>query len=44
MFDIIRYTADRELEWNDFVGQSKNATFLFYRGYMDYHADRFADY
>jgi len=29
--------------WNAFVGQAKNATFLFHRDYMDYHADRFND-
>lgn len=29
--------------WDDFVDDSKNGTFLFRRGYMDYHADRFAD-
>ena len=44
MIDIVRYTPDRAEEWDAFVRQSKNATFLFYRGYMDYHADRFADY
>ena len=44
MIDIIRYTADRADEWNRFVAQSKNGTFLFDRGYMDYHADRFEDY
>lgn len=43
MIDIVRYTPDRTEEWNAFVRQSKNATFLFYREYMDYHADRFAD-
>ena len=44
MFDIRRYTADKAAEWNAFVSQSKNGTFLFFRDYMDYHADRFADY
>jgi hypothetical protein len=32
--------ADR---WNAFVRASKNGTFLFDRGYMEYHADRFED-
>jgi hypothetical protein len=36
------HSADKE-RWNEFVVQSKNATFLFFRDYMDYHADRFAD-
>lgn len=29
--------------WDDFVLASKNGTFLFMRGYMEYHADRFTD-
>ena len=44
MFEIVRYTADRAEAWNAFVAESKNGTFLFDRGYMDYHADRFSDY
>ena len=44
MFDIVRYTADRQAEWDGFVAQSKNGTFLLQRPYMDYHADRFADH
>jgi hypothetical protein len=41
---VDRYTAGREEEWNDFVRDSKNATFLFDRRYMDYHRDRFVDF
>jgi len=41
---VERYTADHEQEWNDFVRRSKNGTFLFDRGYMEYHGDRFVDY
>mgnify|MGYP002624435277 CR=1 FL=1 len=44
MFDIRRYSPDRQDEWNAFVATSKNGTFLFDRRYMDYHADRFQDY
>lgn len=44
MIEIIRYTTEHSLEWNAFVSKSKNATFLFDRRYMDYHADRFVDY
>jgi hypothetical protein len=40
---VERYTADHEEEWNDFVRRSKNGTFLFDRGYMEYHRDRFED-
>ena len=43
MFKIVRYTAERADEWNAFVAQSKNGTFLHDRRYMDYHADRFVD-
>lgn len=44
MVEIRRYSSDKAAEWDAFVRQSKNATFLFYRGYMDYHADRFTDF
>ena len=44
MFEIVRYTADKAKEWNQFVAESKNGTFLFDRHYMDYHSDRFQDY
>lgn len=43
MFEIRRYTPDAAREWNQFVDASRNATFLFRREYMDYHADRFHD-
>lgn len=44
MFTIIPYSPDRLSEWNSFVAQSKNGTFLFDRSYMDYHSDRFCDH
>ena len=44
MFQIRRYTAACADEWNQFVAESKNGTFLFDRRYMDYHADRFEDH
>lgn len=40
---IRAYRADEAARWNDFVARSRNGTFLFHRGYMDYHADRFED-
>jgi hypothetical protein len=39
-----RYTPELESDWNRFVARSKNGVFLFDRGYMDYHADRFTDH
>ena len=44
MFEIRRYTTACADEWNQFVAESKNGTFLFDRRYMDYHADRFEDH
>lgn len=41
---IERYTEELAAEWNSFVAQSKNGTFIFDRGYMDYHKERFADH
>jgi hypothetical protein len=31
-------------QWNAFISQAKNATFLFHRDFMEYHRDRFEDY
>jgi hypothetical protein len=41
---VKRYTAADQNAWDDFVRDSKNGWFLFERGYMDYHADRFSDH
>jgi len=43
MFEVRRYTSSHADEWNGFVAQSKNGTFLFDRRFMGYHADRFED-
>ncbi len=40
---IERYHSGRKAEWDRFAGDSRNATFLLLRDYMDYHSDRFAD-
>lgn len=40
---VVAYRAALRAEWDAFVAQSKNGTFLFDRSYMDYHADRFTD-
>ncbi len=42
--EVRRYTAADAPRWDAFVRGSKNGTFLFERGYMDYHADRFRDH
>ena len=41
--EIIRYNDCHKEEWDKFVKESKNGTFLFERNYMDYHKDRFTD-
>ena len=41
--EVVRYNANLRSEWDAFVKNAKNSTFLFMRDYMDYHADRFAD-
>lgn len=44
MYTIKRYTPADQQIWDRYVAKARNATFLFYRGYMDYHADRFQDH
>lgn len=44
MIAVRRFEEENIEEWDSFVRSSKNGTFLFLRGYMGYHADRFADH
>src|SRR5690349_20249682 len=41
---VERYRDTDAAAWDAFVRASRNGTFLFERGYMDYHRDRFADH
>lgn len=41
---IRRYRPEDAWEWDEFVRASRNGTFLFLRGFMDYHSDRFTDH
>ena len=41
---VKRYQDNDYENWNAFIGQAKNATFLFHRDFMEYHKDRFLDY
>ena len=43
MIRIEMYNSSFKEAWDGFVSVSKNAHFMFYRGYMDYHSDRFVD-
>lgn len=40
---VIKYSAELKAEWDGFVKQSDNFSFLFYRDYMEYHSDCFND-
>ncbi len=44
MVRIELYDGSRCAEWDRMVQSSRNGTFLFMRGYMDYHAHRFNDF
>ena len=41
---VERYAPERKAEWDAFLQNGKNCTFLFQRDYMDYHANRFVDF
>lgn len=41
---ICRYSSTNEALWNTFIAEAKNGLFLFDRGYMEYHSDRFTDH
>lgn len=43
-FELVRYHAELKPMWDALVGKAKNATFLHYRDYLDYHASRFVDH
>lgn len=44
MIEVRRYTEEQILEWDSFVDAAKNGIFMFKRGFMDYHSDRFIDH
>ncbi|MBC5994251.1 GNAT family N-acetyltransferase [Pontibacter cellulosilyticus] len=44
MLEVVKYSEKYKPEWDAFVAGSKNATFLFFRDYMEYHAQRFTDH
>jgi hypothetical protein len=44
VYSCLKYTSKYFDEWNNFVSKSKNATFLFYRDFIEYHNDRFHDF
>lgn len=43
-YSVKQYQESDYENWNGFIGQAKNATFLFHRDFMEYHKDRFEDF
>lgn len=43
MIEVVPYEKSMKSAWDKVVSKSRADTFLFYRGYMDYHAERFSD-
>lgn len=44
MVEVVKYSQEFKAAWDAFVESSKNGTFLLYRDYMEYHANRFTDH
>ena len=44
MMNIRRYTHHDQEAWDTLVRNARNATFLLFRKYMDYHSERFTDH
>jgi hypothetical protein len=42
--EVVKYESNLKDRWDQFISNSKNGTFLFYRDYMEYHSDRFTDF
>ena len=40
---ILKYEEKYKKEWDEFIENSKNGTFLIKRDYMEYHKDRFPE-
>lgn len=43
-YSVRKYQETDYKDWNAFIGNAKNATFLFHRDFMEYHKGRFQDY
>lgn len=42
--EILRYNRNQKEEWDAFVENARNTSFLFQRDFMEYHSDRFIDH
>ena len=43
-YTVKQFEPQYRSDWNAFVSQAKNASFLFQRDFMEYHQDRFHDF
>ncbi len=43
-YKIVKYTSNFYEVWNNFIQDAKNATFLFHRDFLEYHAHKFKDH
>lgn len=43
-YTVRKYLPEDYNNWNAFISEAKNATFLFHRDFMEYHSDRFKDF
>ena len=43
MITFLPYSIDLKRQWDDFIDNSKNGTFLLKRDYLEYHEDRYID-
>lgn len=43
-YQVRLYAESDFKQWNAFINEAKNATFLFHRNFMEYHNDRFDDF
>ncbi len=43
-YSVKQYQESDYINWNAFIGQAKNANFLFHRDFMEYHKERFEDF
>ncbi|MBF2708379.1 GNAT family N-acetyltransferase [Flavobacterium soyangense] len=43
-YSVRQYQENDYQNWNAFIGQAKNSTFLFHRDFMGYHNVKFQDY
>jgi len=44
MFSLSLYNSSLKSQWDNFINESKNGTFLFNRNFIEYHKNRFKDY